>query len=484
MIIPVIDIMHNECVSGKSGRRSTYKKLRSIYGDNPLDIATALKEDGAQLIYIADLDKIERIDDNNNIISSINNIIPVMLDNGISSIEDIENNKNICSYNILATETMTSLDNIEEIFKKYDSNKLVVSIDIKNNELLVNNKDIDLEDVIYLIILKHTLKKILTTSLLEHYFMKVILVINYIWKVKKMKNKILTIGPITKDIIKTPTQTYIQTGGASYYQMWTLYQLKKEATAIITIGICDVEMINDFPEKNNIKPIITTQTMEYTNIYNKQLERTQKAKLPNNPITPEKISEKINIKEYDTAILSPLSKNDIPPETIKYLKTNNIKIILAPQGYLRTTDDNNNIISSKWDDKEKYLENVDIIALDEDEMKTAFNIQEITDTIIKDIIQKYNLNTIIMTKAEKGSNIYTKNKKIEIPAIKTKNNIDATGLGDTYIAAYTAKLDSNNIYEAGLYASIASKFKLESKGPLKVDEKLIQKELEKRIILN
>lgn len=314
--------------------------------------------------------------------------------------------------------------------------------------------------------------------------MKVILVINYIWKVKKMKNKILTIGPITKDIIKTPTQTYIQTGGASYYQMWTLYQLKKEATAIITIGICDVEMINDFPEKNNIKPIITRQTMEYTNIYNKQLERTQKAKLPNNPITPEKISEKINIKEYDTAILSPLSKNDIPPETIKYLKTNNIKIILAPQGYLRTTDDNNNIISSKWDDKEKYLENVDIIALDEDEMKTAFNIQEITDTIIKDIIQKYNLNTIIMTKAEKGSNIYTKNKKIEIPAIKTKNNIDATGLGDTYIAAYTAKLDSNNIYEAGLYASIASKFKLESKGPLKVDEKLIQKELEKRIILN
>ena len=74
-----------------------------------------------------------------------------MLDYGISSIEDIENNKNICSYNILATETMTSLDNIEEIFKKYDSNKLVVSIDIKNNELLVNNKDIDLEDVIYLI---------------------------------------------------------------------------------------------------------------------------------------------------------------------------------------------------------------------------------------------------------------------------------------------------------------------------------------------
>ena len=44
-------------------------------------------------------------------------------DEAISQAEfkKIENNKNICSYNILATETMTSLDNIEEIFKKYDS---------------------------------------------------------------------------------------------------------------------------------------------------------------------------------------------------------------------------------------------------------------------------------------------------------------------------------------------------------------------------
>ena len=151
MIVPVIDMMNNNCVSGKSGKRKTYTKLESVYGDNPLTIAKNLRDDEAQVLYIADLDNIEGNGDNSNLISEINKIIPVMLDNGISSIDDFENNKNICSYNILATETIESLDNIREIFIKSNSNNIVVSIDIKNNELLCNNNDITLDDIIQLI---------------------------------------------------------------------------------------------------------------------------------------------------------------------------------------------------------------------------------------------------------------------------------------------------------------------------------------------
>lgn len=151
MIVPVIDMMDSNCVSGKSGKRKTYTKLESVYGDNPLTIAKNLRDDEAQVLYIADLDNIEGNGDNSNLISEINKIIPVMLDNGISSIDDFENNKNICSYNILATETIESLDNIREIFIKSNSNNIVVSIDIKNNELLCNNNDITLDDIIQLI---------------------------------------------------------------------------------------------------------------------------------------------------------------------------------------------------------------------------------------------------------------------------------------------------------------------------------------------
>ncbi len=150
MIIPVIDLMNGECVSGKSGNRNTYTKLKSIYGDNPISIAQNLKNDGAQLIYVADLDKIENKGDNTELISQINNILPVLLDNGISNLSDI-NNKNICTYYILATETMESIDDAINIFKNIDNKKLVISVDIKNNELLLRNKSIKLDDIIRLI---------------------------------------------------------------------------------------------------------------------------------------------------------------------------------------------------------------------------------------------------------------------------------------------------------------------------------------------
>ena len=150
MIIPVIDLMNGKCVSGKSGNRNTYTKLKSIYGDNPISIAQNLKNDGAQLIYVADLDKIENKGDNTELISQINNILPVLLDNGISNLSDI-NNKNICTYYILATETMESIDDAINIFKNIDNKKLVISVDIKNNELLLRNKSIKLDDIIRLI---------------------------------------------------------------------------------------------------------------------------------------------------------------------------------------------------------------------------------------------------------------------------------------------------------------------------------------------
>ena len=90
MIIPVFDVKNNECVSGKSGKRDTYTKLSSVYGENPIEITTNLKKSGAKCVYIADLDKIENKGDNSELILKINKILPVILDNGANSIDDIK----------------------------------------------------------------------------------------------------------------------------------------------------------------------------------------------------------------------------------------------------------------------------------------------------------------------------------------------------------------------------------------------------------
>lgn len=291
-----------------------------------------------------------------------------------------------------------------------------------------------------------------------------------------MKNKILTIGPVTKDFIITPEEEYSQIGGAVYYQLMTLTQLKKDVVSIISVGEDDVKLLDETLKKQKL--IKKEQTHQYTNTYDKKLNRKQKATLANNTIHPTDIN--INTKQIQYAIISPLSPRDIPPETIQYLKENNITTVLVAQGYLRQTDKNNNIKERKWHDKNKYLQHTDIICLDKKEALNAFNITNIKEETINEIIHQYNLDQIIITLAEQGSKIYTKKETITIPPIKTTKTVDATGLGDTYIAAYIAKLqETNNIREAGLFASITAKEKLENKGPLKTKKEKLEEELDK-----
>lgn len=151
MIIPVFDVKDNISVSGKSGERDTYTKLDSVYGDDIFSICRRLRSSGANVVYIADLDRINGVGDNSELIAEINEIIPVLLDNGASCIEDVVFDKNICTYPILATETMDSIESIKEIFKEMPYENILISIDIKDNELLIKDKRIKLVDVIELV---------------------------------------------------------------------------------------------------------------------------------------------------------------------------------------------------------------------------------------------------------------------------------------------------------------------------------------------
>ncbi|MBE6493418.1 MAG: hypothetical protein E7Z84_02260 [Methanosphaera stadtmanae] len=298
-----------------------------------------------------------------------------------------------------------------------------------------------------------------------------------------MKNKTLVIGPVTKDVIITQDDKYNQIGGAVYYQTNTLNQLNIPTTSIITIGKNDLELVDNFTNTNNVKKIITDNTMEYINIYDENNVRTQKAKWYNNLITLEKFKEfNINLNEYKTAIFSPLSPNDFSYELIKHIKEHNLETVLVIQGYLRKINKNNDIQKNKLKNPKKLLKYIDIISLDDNEMKIAFNLKEISTPKVHEIIEKYNLKTIIMTKGEDGSVIYTKDNSVEIPIIKSEKQVDFTGLGDTYIASYIAKkydTDSNRI--AAYFASIVSSHKLETKGPVKINRNIVEKELKKII---
>ncbi len=137
-LIPVLDLMSGIAVSGKSGQRDTYKPLRTVYSGtpDPVDIAISLKREGFKRIYVADLDAIEGRSSNLEIVRKINHVLPVMLDWGVKDIESFAFALDFADKIIIATETLTSWADLGEIFHKFPKQRMMVSIDVKDGQIL------------------------------------------------------------------------------------------------------------------------------------------------------------------------------------------------------------------------------------------------------------------------------------------------------------------------------------------------------------
>ncbi|GBF35895.1 MAG TPA: HisA/HisF family protein [Methanothermococcus okinawensis] len=129
-IIPVLDIMSGIAVCGRGGDRKNYRPLKTVLcnSSDPLEVARRYRREGAEKIYIADLDAITKKGNNFCIIKSIEGY--KILDGGITSKLELENLRslNICDKVVVGTETLRDLDLLNE--------DIILSLDFKNGELL------------------------------------------------------------------------------------------------------------------------------------------------------------------------------------------------------------------------------------------------------------------------------------------------------------------------------------------------------------
>jgi phosphoribosylformimino-5-aminoimidazole carboxamide ribotide isomerase len=140
-IIPVLDLMSGIAVSGKSGERDTYKPLHTIFSKtpDPVDIAISLKRKGFKRIYVADLDAIGGRGSNLEIVQKVNHVLPVVLDWGVKDLKSFSFALDYADKIVIATETLKSWADLEEIFHQFPRQRIFVSIDVKDGRILSRN---------------------------------------------------------------------------------------------------------------------------------------------------------------------------------------------------------------------------------------------------------------------------------------------------------------------------------------------------------
>ena len=146
--IPVLDLKDGQAVSGKSGLRDTYQPLQTVFApsSSPVEIAQGLKLNGADELYIADLDLIESNGHNVNEIKMVNTIIPVMLDAGVKNVEAFSFFLDYAFKIIVPTETLEDINELYNIFEKFPKERIVISVDVKDNELYCKKLDLSFNE--------------------------------------------------------------------------------------------------------------------------------------------------------------------------------------------------------------------------------------------------------------------------------------------------------------------------------------------------
>jgi phosphoribosylformimino-5-aminoimidazole carboxamide ribotide isomerase len=140
-IIPVIDVLNGVAVHGLRGERERYQPLKSILcrSADPLDIASTFESLGFSGLYLADLDAILGKSANFSIYKQIvtQTSLDLMVDAGIADIARAEEVLATgVSRIVVGSETLDSLDFLDQAVKAFGADKVVVSIDLKQGKVL------------------------------------------------------------------------------------------------------------------------------------------------------------------------------------------------------------------------------------------------------------------------------------------------------------------------------------------------------------
>ena len=273
---------------------------------------------------------------------------------------------------------------------------------------------------------------------------------------------LVLIGPACEDLIIIGDEESSKVGGASFFQSFVYEEYYDDYLAIMNAS--NVDLIDEFPDKSKVKLILKDETHHFINEYPDKGNldmRKQSTNFADIPILADEIKNildecEIDDGDIDAFVLTPLNSNDFPIETLKFLKTFDVPIFISLQGFLRFKDENNSMILKLFDDLKYVFDISDTIFMDEGEF---------------DIIKcgKFEGSTLVITNGSKGSRIIDSNDTtIKINAVKCNNIVDATGCGDTYMAAYiSARLKNKTFKNSADFASKIASKKLENFGPYK-----------------
>ncbi len=135
-IIPAIDLMEGKVVRLYKGDPNQ----KTIYSDNPVEVAKKWEKNGADMLHIVDLDATLGRGSNLDIIRKIieNVSIPVEVAGGLRNESIVTDVAKISHRIVIGTLAFTNKETLKKLLENLGSKKIVISVDHKDGEIVIH----------------------------------------------------------------------------------------------------------------------------------------------------------------------------------------------------------------------------------------------------------------------------------------------------------------------------------------------------------
>lgn len=253
----------------------------------------------------------------------------------------------------------------------------------------------------------------------------------------------LVVGHITKDL----TSTGFTIGGTVTYAAATAQRLGLRA-AIVTSADPDLDLtpaLGDILVHRIPSPVTSTFENIYTGGHRIQYLRAVAAPLDCDAPPP-------GWDRSPIVLLGPLTQ-EVSPDLVDCFPTSLIGI--TPQGWMRAWDDTGRVHFTPWLSAVQVLRRADVLVFSEEDVARD-------EAVIQDFARLAKL--MVVTRGRRGADIYRNGRVSHFPAYTTRE-VDPTGAGDTFAAAFLIRLhETGDPAQAAQFANAVASFSIEGLG--------------------
>ncbi len=254
----------------------------------------------------------------------------------------------------------------------------------------------------------------------------------------------LAIGHICYDV--TP-KGYVL-GGSAAYSTITARNLGFRARVITAVGL-------DFNRQDSLLSGIeviyqeSSNTTVFDNCYREDGERTQSILALGAKLSPRRIAA--DCCEAEVVYLCPIA-DEVDPDFVHSF--NGSLIGVTPQGWMRHRKSNSQVLSKRWSSADVILPYADVLILSDEDLSTCPGELERFVELTK---------IVVLTKGKHGATLYENGRVLDSNAYPA-NEIDPTGAGDVFAAAFLVKYyETQSPREALNFAHCAASFAVEGR---------------------